>query len=411
MSDELRAPMPLWLKRLKNAVHMAYDAQKLRIQSGVRCNEKKWDVDTKCQEPQLDKEHKEQLEEFSARLQDAEDAAKAAVTAKMKTSPVRGIYEDLRRVKGVGPVGAAILVSELDIRRAHYPSSFWKFCGLAPVDREPDDVDEEAGAILELLQKGKITPAQADIFMEAAHDPKRRQGQKPKAGVVQKSGRKGLDYNAWLRAKVLFVVGGGLLKAENERYLGYYKEYRHRRDNQRSLCKQCFGTGVTLKPKKASTARRVDKEAGKETKCWNCVANREDQLALAAWERKCVEIAKKNENPPKNWKLRALPTRPQPKFPVPPTPTNAPWGRSALHRHNDALRKMMCMFLADLWTHWRRREGLPIEKTYGEVHLGLPVTRDHDVGNLWGTKDPEEDEVIEKDLLNEGDGEDDPMIE
>jgi hypothetical protein len=50
---------------------------------------------------------------------------------------------------------------------------------------------------------------------------------------------------------------------------------------------------------------------------------------------------------------------------------SANWGTSKLHRHNDAVRYMIKMFLAGLWNHWRDLEGLPKPAPYAEAKLGV----------------------------------------
>lgn len=41
------------------------------------------------------------------------------------------------------------------------------------------------------------------------------------------------------------------------------------------------------------------------------------------------------------------------------------------HRHNMAVRYMIKEFLADLWTEWRKIEGLPVRSRYNEEKLGI----------------------------------------
>jgi len=45
--------------------------------------------------------------------------------------------------------------------------------------------------------------------------------------------------------------------------------------------------------------------------------------------------------------------------------------KSKGHRHNMANRYMVKMFLMDLYSEWRKIEGLPVEKPYHEAKLGL----------------------------------------
>lgn len=51
--------------------------------------------------------------------------------------------------------------------------------------------------------------------------------------------------------------------------------------------------------------------------------------------------------------------------------TSAGWGVSDGHRHNDATRYMIKMFLADLWRTWRELDGLPVGESYAEAKLGV----------------------------------------
>lgn len=45
------------------------------------------------------------------------------------------------------------------------------------------------------------------------------------------------------------------------------------------------------------------------------------------------------------------------------------------HRHNMAVRYMIKEFLADLWTEWRKIEGLPVRPRYSEEKLGIVHSR------------------------------------
>jgi len=47
-------------------------------------------------------------------------------------------------------------------------------------------------------------------------------------------------------------------------------------------------------------------------------------------------------------------------------------GATKLHRHAMAIRYAVKQFLADLWTHWRQLEGLPLTDPYHVAKLGMP---------------------------------------
>src|SRR5207247_9955187 len=49
----------------------------------------------------------------------------------------------------------------------------------------------------------------------------------------------------------------------------------------------------------------------------------------------------------------------------------AGWGVSDGHRHNAAMRYMVKMFLLQLWTTWRKLDGLVVTVPYSEAKLGI----------------------------------------
>lgn len=108
----------------------------------------------------------------------------------------------LKHVKGVGPMMTGVLLSELKLERARYPSSFWKYCGL---DVAPDG-------------KGRS----------------RRKGHLVEREYIDKDGkpakRKGLSFNPFLKTKVMGVLTQSMLYV-NSQYRVVYDNYRARLDN------------------------------------------------------------------------------------------------------------------------------------------------------------------------------------
>lgn len=49
---------------------------------------------------------------------------------------------------------------------------------------------------------------------------------------------------------------------------------------------------------------------------------------------------------------------------------SAGWGMSDGHRHNAAIRYMIKMLLLEVWSEWRKLEGLPVRENYQEEYLG-----------------------------------------
>lgn len=98
--------------------------------------------------------------------------------------------EFLVDVKGCGDLMSTIIITELDIYVARYPSSFWKYAGLDVV------VNAETGA-----GEGRSRKAHHLVDMEY----KDREG--------KEATRKSITYNPWLKTKLIGVLGGGMLKA------------------------------------------------------------------------------------------------------------------------------------------------------------------------------------------------------
>jgi len=60
---------------------------------------------------------------------------------------------------------------------------------------------------------------------------------------------------------------------------------------------------------------------------------------------------------------------------------SAEWGTSKAHRHADANRVMVKMFIQDLWNAWRKLEGFPRPAPYSEAILGR-IHGDHGGANV-----------------------------
>lgn len=114
-------------------------------------------------------------------------------------------------------------------------------------------------------------------------------------------------YNPWLKSKMLAVLGESFIKT-NSPWRKHYDDNKHRLQHRIvQKCMLCDGSGT------------FDKKP-----CGNCNG------------------------------------------------TGGPcaWGRSDAHRHRAALRYMVKMFVAALWTEWRTIEGLEIRAPYMEQYLG-----------------------------------------
>jgi hypothetical protein len=255
----------------RRAVRFFYDMQKLRIQSGARGSRK-----ADHAEAQLSKRAKKRLDEQSELLHQLERNALWHVNDLLKNDP---IAEWLLAIKGVGPTMAGVLLAEIDITRANTPSALWRFCGL--------HVKDGVAA-------------------------RRKKGEK-------------LDYNPWLKAKVLKVLGECMIKA-NSPYRKLYDDYKHHKQTQIVECDHVQWTEPSSHEPDPVTKKKPVRQKKQMT---------------AATCKLCNGTGKKA------------------------------WGNSDGHRHNAALRYMVKQFLIDLWKEWRRLEKLPVVESYAEAKLGI----------------------------------------
>lgn len=111
--------------------------------------------------------------------------------------------EFLEKVKGIGPAMAGVIVSEIDITRAKYPSSLWAYSGL------------------DVAGDGKGRSRRKEHLVE--RDYTDRDGNAAK--------RVGITFNPFLKTKLMGVLAGSFLRAGNVTYAGIYNNYKHRLEN------------------------------------------------------------------------------------------------------------------------------------------------------------------------------------
>lgn len=108
----------------------------------------------------------------------------------------------LEQVRGCGPLMSAVILSELDIRKAERVSSFWRYAGL--------DVADD----------GRGRSKRAEHLIEVDYTDARGRPAK----------KKGVTYNPFLKTKLVGVLGSSFIKqpAEACKYRALYDEYKHR---------------------------------------------------------------------------------------------------------------------------------------------------------------------------------------
>ncbi len=265
------------------------DLQKLRIQSGNR---------NTTDEVVLDDADKVFFEGMGNGLEVLEKSSLKAMKRILKGIPIWKEWLDAQL--GIGPAISAFLVAEINIEKCETASQLWSWMGLKVVVKNCPFCGGKPGNKCSVCQ-GKGTVGQAD---------RRFKGQRA-------------DYDPKRKAKVLYVMGGCLTKA-NDAWKKVYDGRKHRRQHQMvALCMGCGGTGRRKGIIKGEDGKTEEK--GKEVECWNCGG----------------------------------------------TGGPAPWGRDDKHRHLDATRYMVKMFLLELWKQWRTIEGLPVRESYAVEKLGM----------------------------------------
>ncbi len=127
-----------------------------------------------------------------------EERKQFLVTEKLlREVPIYSEY--LEKIKGCGTAMSAVLISEIDIHKAKYPSSLWKYAGL------------------DVASDGRGRSRKAEHLVKIAYTDKE--------GVPAE--RNGITFNPFLKTK-LYVLGTCLIKANNPEYRKIYDDYKHR---------------------------------------------------------------------------------------------------------------------------------------------------------------------------------------
>lgn len=103
-------------------------------------------------------------------------------------------------VKGVGPAMAGVIISEIDISKARYVSSLWKYAGL--------DVAED----------GRGRSRRKEHLVEREYVDKNGEEKK----------RNGITFNPFLKTKLTGVLASSFVRVGENKYEQIYRDYKHR---------------------------------------------------------------------------------------------------------------------------------------------------------------------------------------
>lgn len=362
---------------LKSAVRGVYDLQKLRISAGNRLvaqfKTKIGILPGKKEKECSDDEIKSILDDIKATYKKITDGVKKELPSRnqFKAQGIISEYAELvminqyvsleaeeesqfRRlnsilidcpiwtnflegVRGCGPAMAGAIISSIDVTKAEYVSSLWKYCGYDVVMIGRDKISNTPVVALSINDFG--TEALSEIIASDTSavtfaELKEREWEefnfkgegrgkykhhqvikqlKDESGEIIKEW-KGLTYNPWIKSK-LWVMANCFLK-----------------DSLRWI-------EVSEEEFKALPEVMRDEEKGSFYK--QVVTNNHPYVSAYL-----------------NYRNRKV---------------NDPvWSsRPKAHIHNASLRYMIKRFLADLYKAWRPLEGLPVAPEYSEAKLGM----------------------------------------
>lgn len=107
--------------------------------------------------------------------------------------------EFLEEIRGIGPAMAGVMLSEIDITKAKYPSSLWRYAGF------------------DVAADGAGRSRREEHLVDVAYTDKKG---KPQT-------RKSITFNPFLKTK-LFLLGDLFVKHRSEPYRDIYDDYKHR---------------------------------------------------------------------------------------------------------------------------------------------------------------------------------------
>jgi hypothetical protein len=272
------------------------------------------------------------------------------------------IYDQfLSQVRGVGPAMAAIIISEIDIHRAEYPSSLWKYCGVDVVrvgiytdasGKEciisAEDVESYYGDVHFDEDQGDFYTVNGSLVNRmtgpkgepVTWDYKGRSLKKyclvtreytNKEGVL--TNRMGITYNPFLKTKLIGVLGNSFLRSGIALVDGV----------------KMGGLRRAALAKEEGFVAEVYRDEDVEFETQKFLVAQGHKVIIEPSEYGQIYYDYKNrlENSPHHKE------------------------KSDGHRHAMALRYAVKRFLVQLYLVWRDLEKLPVATEYSEGVLGM----------------------------------------
>jgi hypothetical protein len=239
--DEFKAA-PADRTQLRTIVRGAYDIQKLRIQIGNRiCAQFKAKLGQEpshSEEDDLDDDSKAILVDLRAEFKKLMDGVKTVKLATFKATPLISNFTEfsllqqyldleesekrhftnlgkilvefpiwnnfLSTVRGIGPAMGGVIISEIDIHRARHPSSLAQYAGLGV------EVD------------GRGTSKRKEHLKDISYTN----------ADGEQDTRKGINYNPFLKTKLMGVLASSFVKQKDSPYRALYDSIKHRYESE-----------------------------------------------------------------------------------------------------------------------------------------------------------------------------------
>lgn len=255
----------------------------------------------------------------------------------------------LSQIDGLGVQMSGVIISEIDIYAAEYPSSLHKYAGLdvIKIGVYTDEAGKEhhipAWQVSEFYEQEDADPNQPMVMFGKYTVKLVDEGRSRKEHALVKrtyinkdkeeATRKSITFNPFLKTKLIGVLGGSLLKVGTYTVDGKKMGAARREE---------LATTLGFKMDKKSELEKGDQVTS------FLLSRGYDVVIERAHYGKIYD----------DYKNR-----------LEQNPAHAT--KTPLHRHNMAIRYMIKMLLIDLYNAWRPLEGLPVAPTYAEAKLGL----------------------------------------
>lgn len=224
MSDVMTVDNGSGIRAMKIAVKAYYDFQEMRLQMGGRLKVKKDGADQKIPDGQGEYVITERDREFLTGLYGVADDQDVLIE-KWIAKQLKGVpvwTEFLKNVKGVGPIIAAVLITEFDIHRATTVSKMWQFAGLNPTPVRGMKWVKTAKPKTYQPKDGDVIRRMGDRVLVRTHDMVR--GDRLTSGYMS-------PFNGFLRTKLCGVLAGSFIKSKSP-YSRFYYDMKQRYENE-----------------------------------------------------------------------------------------------------------------------------------------------------------------------------------